>query len=170
MLAVGSHGMIEATITSNGGAPRPIILIIDPDGDYLADCIMPLLQAGFDVLIAMNHQEVHYICDLFPRAIDLVLLDVPLDRHTRIEGRRWRDYGSQLVTLLRMKRPSIKILLTSSTPGWKLSRQRLGAVLWQFPLLSHPCPKAQLLDRIHTMLMAQPSDHSAQTDLLLQCA
>lgn len=161
--------MINATM-HNDGAPRSVILIVDPDGDYLADCVMPLLQAGFDVLIAVDHQELQYICEFFPRPIDLVLVDVPLDRHARVDGRRWRDYGSQLVASIQMKRPTSKILLTSSTPGWKLSRQRLGAVLWQFPLLSHPCPPTQLLDRIRAMLVALPSDDSPQADRPLQYA
>ena len=32
----------------------------------------------------------------------------------------------------------LDILLTSPTPAWKVSRQRLGATLWQFPLLPTP--------------------------------
>ncbi len=41
----------------------PVVLIIDTDRDFLGDCVMPLVQAGYEVLTALDSQEVQYLCE-----------------------------------------------------------------------------------------------------------
>ena len=59
-----------------------MILVIDEDRDFLADCVLPLIQAGYEVLTAIDSLEAQYLCELYPRPIHLVMLDIPLEPHT----------------------------------------------------------------------------------------
>jgi hypothetical protein len=81
-----------------------------------------------------------------------------------------RQYGNKLVAMIRVKRPSSRILLTSATPAWKISRQRLGASLWQFPLLQHPCTGHDLLTKIRTILPTDPESPPPPLIPMSQCA
>ena len=94
---------------------------------------MPLTQAGYVVLTAVDSQELRYVCEFYPRPIDVVVLDIPLGRDAALEDLLPRQYGNQMVSLIRVTRPSSAILLTSVPPTWKLSRYRLGGLLWQLP-------------------------------------
>ena len=134
--------MTEPT-TQTGPFLKPVILVIDEDRDFLADCVMPLIQAGYEVLTAIDSLEAQYLCELYPRPIHLVMLDIPLEPHLCIGDMSPRQYGNKMVALIRVMRPSSHILLTSPTPAWKVSRQRLGATLWQFPLLPRPCSASE---------------------------
>ncbi len=147
--------MTEPT-AQTGPLLKPVVLVIDEDRDFLADCVMSLIQAGYEVLTAVDSLEAQYLCELYPRPIHLVLLDIPLEPHTCIDGMSPRQYGNKMVALIRLKRPSSRILLTSATPPWKVSRQRLGASLWQFPLLQRPCTASELLSRIQAILLTDP--------------
>lgn len=134
----------------------PVVLIIDGDRDFLADGVRPLIEAGYEVLTAVDSQEAQYLCELYPRPIHLVILDIPLEPYIHIEDMSPRQYGNKLVTMIRVQRPSSRILLTSATPAWKVSRQRLGASLWQFPLLQRPCTGQDLLAKIQLLLPTDP--------------
>jgi DNA-binding response OmpR family regulator len=61
----------------------PVILLMDEDRDVLADWVMPLTQAGYVALTAVDSQELRYLCELYPRPIDVVVLDIPLERDAR---------------------------------------------------------------------------------------
>jgi hypothetical protein len=144
--------MIEPTVQT-GPLLKHVILVVDEDRDALADWVMPLIQAGYEVLTAIDSLEAQYLCELYPRPIHLVLLDIPLEPHTCINGLSPRQYGNWMVAMIWVKRPTSHILITSPTPAWKVSRQRLGATLWQFPLLHHPCPASEMLNKIQALLL-----------------
>ena len=135
---------------------KPVVLVIDEDRDFLADCVVPLIQTGYEVLTAMDSLEAQYLCELYPKPIHLVMLDIPLEPHLCIGDMSPRQYGNNMVALVRVTRPSTHILLTTPTPAWKVSRQRLGATLWQFPLLPRPCSVSELLNTIQTILGDRP--------------
>ena len=130
----------------------PVILLMDEDRDVLADWVMPLTQAGYVVLTAVDSQELRYVCEFYPRPIDVVVLDIPLGRDAALEDLLPRQYGNQMVSLIRVTRPSSAILLTSVPPTWKLSRYRLGGLLWQLPYLQRPCMTQDLLQKIQSLL------------------
>ena len=121
---------------------KPVVLVVDEDRDFLTDCVVPLIQTGYEVLTAMDSLEAQYLCELYPRPIHLVMLDIPLEPYTSIDGMSPRQYGNKMIALIRVMRPSSHILLTSPTPAWKVSRQRLGATLWQFPSILGTGPKS----------------------------
>ena len=147
--------MTEPTAPT-GPLLKPVVLVIDEDRDFLADCVMPLIQAGYEVLTAIDSLEAQYLCELYPRPIHLVMLDLPLEPYLCIDGMSPRQYGSKMIALIRVMRPASHILLTSPTPAWKVSRQRLGATLWQFPLLPRPCSASELLTMIQAILVRGP--------------
>ncbi len=156
--------------SQNGSSQKPVVLVVDEDRDFLADCVMPLIQAGYEVLTAVDSQEAQYLCELYPRPIHLMILDIPLEPHLRIEDMAPRQYGTKLVAMMRVKRPSSRILITSATPAWKVSRQRLGASLWQFPLLQRPCTGHDLLTKIQSILPTDPQSPSPPSIPISQCA
>ena len=79
------------------------------------------------VLTAVDSQELQHLCELYPRPIDVVVLDIPLERDVALEDPLPRQYGNQMVSLIGVTRPTSAILLTSITPTWRLSRYRLEA-------------------------------------------
>ena len=57
---------------------------------------MPLTQAGYVVLTAVDSQELRYVCEFYPRPIDVVVLDIPLERDAALEVLLWfRSSGSR---------------------------------------------------------------------------
>ncbi len=36
---------------------KPVVLVIDEDRDFLADCVMALIQTGYEVLTAIDSLE-----------------------------------------------------------------------------------------------------------------
>ncbi|MEP7152848.1 MAG: hypothetical protein ABI856_14155 [Nitrospira sp.] len=130
----------------------PVILLLDGDRDLLADCVMPLAQAGYEVLTAVDSQELRYLCELYPSPIDVFVLDIPLERDVSLERLLPRQYGNKMVSLIRVTRPTSAILPTSVTPTWKLSRHRLGGLLWQLPFLQRPCTAQDLVHQIQSLL------------------
>jgi hypothetical protein len=78
-----------------------------------------------------------------------VILDISFEPHRWIEGLDPRHYGTALVAMIRV------IVLTSPSPAWKISRQRLGPTLWQFPRLPHPCGANELLNTITAILSTE---------------
>jgi DNA-binding response OmpR family regulator len=162
--------MTELT-AQNGSLLKSVILVIDEDRDFLADCVMPLIQAGYEVLTAIDSLEAQYLCELYPKPIHLVMLDIPLEPHTCINDLSPQQYGKKMVAWLRVKRPSSHILITSLTPAWKVSRQRLGATLWQFPLLQWPCSASEMLNKIQALLLTGPESPPTPPAIALsQCA
>ena len=161
--------MTEPT-TQTGPFLKPVILVIDEDRDFLADCVMPLIQAGYEVLTAIDNLEAQYLCELYPRPIHLVMLDLPLEPYLCIDGMSPRQYGNKMVAMIRVKRPTSHILLTSPTPAWKVSRQRLGATLWQFPLLPRPCSASELLTTIQAILLTGPESPTPPAISMGRCA
>ena len=161
--------MTEPT-AQTGPLLKPVVLVIDEDRDVLADCVMPLIQAGYEVLTAIDRLEAQYLCELYPRPIHLVLLDIPLEPHTCVDGMSSREYGNKMVAMIRVMRPSSHILITSPTPAWKVSRQRLGATLWQFPLLQRPCAASELLNKIQAILLTGPDFPTPPAVPMSQCA
>ncbi len=143
---------------------------MDGDRDFLADCAMPLAQAGYEVLTAVDSQELHYLCELYPRPIDVIVLDIPLERDVSLESLLPRQYGNKMVSLIRVTRPTSSILLTSITPTWKLSRHRLGGSLWQLPFLQRPCTAQDLLQKIQSLLPTTPHSPPPPAVCLRQCA
>jgi DNA-binding response OmpR family regulator len=148
----------------------PVILIIDADRDFLADFVLALIQAGYEVLTAVNSQEVQYLCELYPHPIHLVALDIPLERDASLEGLLPRQYGNKVVSMIRIKRPCCPILLMSATPAWKISRYRLGASLWQLPFLQRPCSVLDLLQKIRSLLPTTPNSPVPSPISMRQCA
>ena len=148
----------------------PVVLIMDGDRDFLADCVLLLAQAGYVVLTAVDSQELQYLCELYPRPIDVFLLDIPLERDASLEGLLPRQYGNRMVSLIRMTRPMSSILLTSVTPTWKLSRHRLGGLLWQVPFLQRPCTAQDLVQKIQSLLPTTPESPLPPPVYLIQCA
>jgi hypothetical protein len=84
------------------------------------------------------------------------VLDIPLERDGALEDLQPRQYGNKLVSFIRVTRPSSSILLTSVTPTWKLSRHRLGGLLWQLPFLQRPCTAQDLVQKIQSLLRQPP--------------
>ena len=158
------------------GSPRtrtstpPVILIIDADRDFLADSVPALIQAGYEVLTAVDSQEVQYLCELYPRPIHLVALDIPLERDASLEGLLPRQYGNKIVSVIRVKRPRCPILLMSATPAWKVSRYRLGASLWQLPFLQRPCSEHDLLQKVRSLLPTTPDSPVPSPISMQRCA
>ena len=148
----------------------PVILLMDGDRDFLADCVMPLTQAGYVLLTAVDSQELRYLCELYPRPIDVFVLDIPLERDAALEDLLPRQYGNKMVSLIRVTRPRSSILLTSVTPTWKLSRHRLGGLLWQLPFLPRPCTAQDLLQKIQSLLPTTPNSPLPPPMYLRQCA
>jgi DNA-binding response OmpR family regulator len=148
----------------------PVILVMDEDRDFLADCVMPLAQAGFEVLTAIDCQELHYLCELYPHRIDVCILDIPLGRDTSMEDLLPRQYGNKMVSLIRVTRPGTSLLLTSTTPGWKHSRHRLGGLLWQLPFLQRPCTPQELVQKVQSLLPTTPDAPLPPALYLRQCA
>ena len=75
-----------------------------------------------------------------------------------------------MMALIRVMRPSSHILLTSPTPAWKVSRQRLGATLWQFPLLPRPCSASEMLNMIQAILGTGPESPTPPAISMSRCA
>ena len=46
---------------------------------FSTDCVMPLIHAGYKVLTAVDSLEAQYLCELYPRPIHLVMVDIPLE-------------------------------------------------------------------------------------------
>ncbi len=154
----------------NWSLTGPVVLIIDADRDFLGDCVMPLVQAGYEVLTAVDSQEVQYLCELYPGPIHLAILDIPLERDASLEGLLPRQYGNKMVSMIRMKRPQSSILLTSATPDWKISRHRLGGLLWQLPFLQRSCSGQELLKKIQSLLPSTPQSPLPPPVTMRQCA
>jgi hypothetical protein len=148
----------------------PVILIIDTDRDFLADSALPLTQEGFKVLTAVDSQEVQYLCELYPRPIDVFVLDIPLERNAALEDLLPRQYGNKMVSLIKVTRPTSALLLTSVTPTWKLSRHRLGGLLWQLPFLQRPCTAQDVVQKIQSLLPTTPDSPLPPPLYLRQCA
>ncbi len=70
----------------NHTSTPPVILNIDAYRDFPADFVLTLIQAGHEVLTAVNGQEAQYLCELYPHPSDPVALDVPLQRDVSLEG------------------------------------------------------------------------------------
>jgi DNA-binding response OmpR family regulator len=148
----------------------PVILVMDEDRDFLADCVGPLTQAGFEVLTAIDSQELHYLCELYPRPIDVCVLDIPLGRDASLEDLLPRQYGNKMVSLIRVTRPASSLLLTSVTPAWKHSRHRLGGLPWQLPFLQRPCTAQELVQKVESLLPTTPDAPLPPAMYLRQCA
>ena len=148
----------------------PVILMIDPDRDFLPDSALTLTQEGYQVLTAVDSVETQYLCELYPRPIDVVVLDILLERDAALEDLRPRHYGNKLVSLIRITRPSSAILLTSVTPTWKLSHHRLGGLLWQLPFLQRPCTAQDLVNKIQSLLPTIPDSPLPPPLYVRQCA
>ncbi len=154
----------------NWSSTAPVVLIIDGDRDFLGDCVMPLVQAGYEVLTAVDSQEVQYLCELYPGPIHLAILDIPLERDASLEGLLPRQYGNKMVSMIRMMRSQSSILLTSVTPGWKISRYRLGGLLWQLPFLQRSCSGEELLQKIQSLVPTFPHSPLPPPVTMRQCA
>lgn len=160
--------MLRSAKKRNSSAP--VILVVDEDRDFLADCVMPLTEAGFQVLTAIDSQELEYLCELYPRPIDLFVLDIPLGRDARVQDLLPRHYGNQMVSIIRVTRPASSLLLTSVTPTWKHSRHRLGGLLWQLPFLQRPCTAQELVQKVQSLLPTTPDAPLPPAMSLSQCA
>jgi len=160
--------MLRRTKKRNTSAP--VILLMDGDRDFLADCVMPLTEAGYEVLTAVDSQELQYLCELYPRPIDVFVLDIPLERDASLEDMLPRQYGNKLVSLIRVTRPTSSILLTSVTPTWKHSRYRLGGLLWQLPFLQRPCTAQDLVQTIQSLAPTTPDSPLPPPVYMRQCA
>ena len=112
---------------------------------------MPLIQAGYEVLTAVDGQEAQYLCELYPRPIHLMILDIPLEPHLHIEDMAPRQYGNKLVAMIRVKRPSSHILLTSHNAAMEGQQATARGLLWQFPLLHRPCSGNDLFNKIQAI-------------------
>ena len=148
----------------------PVILMIGADRDFLTDSVPTLIQAGYEVLTAGDSQEVRDLCELYPRPIHLVALDIPLERHVSPEGLLPRQYGNKMVSMIRITRPRCPILLMSATPAWKVSRYRLGASLWQLPFLQRPCTGQDVLQKVESLLSTTPDSPVPSPTSMPQCA
>ncbi len=153
----------------NRTSTAPVILTLDADRDFLADSVLALIQAGYEVLTAVDSQEVQYLCELYPRPIHLVALDIPLEPDASLEGLLPRQYGNKMAAMIRITRPGCTILLMSATPAWKVSRYRLGAALWQLPFLQRPCSGHDLLQKVRSLLPTSP-DSPMSPISVRQCA
>ena len=156
--------------SKNRDVHAPVVLVMDGDRDFLADCVMPLTQAGHELLTAVDSQELQYLCELYPRPIDVFVLDIPLERDASLEDMLPRQYGNKLVSLIHVTRPASSILLTSVTPTWKHSRYRLGGLLWQLPFLQRPCTAQDLIQTIQSLLPTTPDSPLPPPLCLRQCA
>ena len=143
---------------------------MDEDRDFLADCVIPLAEAGYEVLTAVDSQELRYLCELYPRPIDVFVLDIPFERDASLEDLLPRQYGNKIVSLIRVARPTSSLLLTSVTPTWKHSRHRLGGLLWQLPFLQRPCTAEDLVQKIQSLLPRTPDSPLPPAVWLRQCA
>jgi DNA-binding response OmpR family regulator len=157
------------------GSPRtwtstsPVILIIDAERDYLTDSVLALSQEGYEVLTAVDSQEVQDYSELYARPIHLVVLDIPLERDVSLEGLLPRQYGSKMVSMIRITRPCCPILLMSATPAWKVSRYRLGASLWPLPFLQRPCSGHDLVQKVRSLLPTNPDSPLPPPVYVRQC-
>src|ERR671910_655836 len=108
--AADNEGVPYAALLSEDASPQqrnvsaPVILLMDGDRDFSADCVPALAEAGYEVVTAADSQELQYVCELYPRPIDVFVLDIPLERDISLEGLLPRQYGNKMVSLIRVTR------------------------------------------------------------------
>jgi DNA-binding NtrC family response regulator len=132
------------------------ILVVDDDSDLLLLCATHLRSADYSVLMALGSAEAQATCDVYPKKIDLILLDallyptaVDVDHERNVTP---RVHGDKLIPLLRLKRPFSRFLLMSASNPWTLGGRGMHGVLRTYPFLQKPFTKQALLDKAREVL------------------
>jgi two-component system cell cycle sensor histidine kinase/response regulator CckA len=125
----------DAELAGPPSPAGPIILLADDDPDVLQATAQLLRDCGYAVLSAQSALEAAMVSAQCPGPIDLLLTDFDLGS----------NLGTELVSLLQIVRPSLRVLITSGHPD-------LGGTLVvkdrQFTCLQKPFTKDQLVTRI----------------------
>ena len=128
-----AHGPSHAAIAHRGN-PMTRILVVDDEEIQLRGTSLGLRREGFDVEVAQGAEDA--LAALEARPFDVVLVDLMMPRMN----------GLELARVLREKRPSLAIVLTSA---YQLSRRQIDRLgLGDVPFVRKPTPIADLASRL----------------------
>lgn len=143
----------------------PTVLVVDDDEDLLQLVDTYLSAEGFSVLRAVGSVEAQEICGTHPTKLDLILLDIMLyPPAVSFDSRRNttpRIHGEKLLPILRTKRPLTRVLIMSATSPHILGGRGMGWLVQEYPFLSKPFTREQLVAKVRDVLNSPVTAYKA---------
>ena len=143
----GAHGVMASTVTDAPShvivARTETILAVDDNAQMLQTVAAQLQTFGYQVITANSGEAALAILDQRDRHVDLLFTDVVMPGGMD---------GTELARRAQLRRPDLKVLLTSGFPGSVLSDLENAGDITNFSLLSKPYRKEELDRAIRTAL------------------